>query len=287
MKIFISKLCSTFKKNPRGIIGILIMDILEMGLFSMNPYFIGACIDGILEHDYFWLFMLIGLQVFLLSIRAINNIYDTRVYERIIANESILYYAQATQEQVDDSQISSRLNLVDEFPNFFDTELVQIIAVVGESIFALVFIFMLSGLPLLLFASVISVAIFFITKNPHAAIAQNNIVLQNYDEIREAIISSRNNQNFKNFITVIRDLRVKNSDLNAKSYLITDILQVILLIAVSISIIYTENHTSGQLFSVVTYVMMLSNNACEINELRVRIYDLIDSANRLEKVKPN
>lgn len=43
------------------------------------------------------------------------------------------------------------------------------------------------------------------------------------------------------------------------------------------------NYTSGQLFSIITYIMMLNERVCEINEVRVKVYDLIDSVARLER----
>ena len=43
------------------------------------------------------------------------------------------------------------------------------------------------------------------------------------------------------------------------------------------------NYTSGQLFSIITYIMMLNERVCEINEVRVKIYDLKDSVTRLER----
>ena len=43
------------------------------------------------------------------------------------------------------------------------------------------------------------------------------------------------------------------------------------------------NYTSGQLFSIITYIMMLNERVCEINEVRVKVYNLIDSVTRLER----
>ena len=61
----------------------------------------------------------------------------------------------------------------------------------------------------------------------------------------------------------------------------TDILQAWLLIFVMGFTIYMGNYTSGQLFSAITYIIMLNERVCEINEVRVRIYDLEDSVSRL------
>lgn len=61
----------------------------------------------------------------------------------------------------------------------------------------------------------------------------------------------------------------------------TDILQTGLLIFVMGFTIHMGNYTSGQLFTVITYVIILNERVCEINEVRVRLYNLVDSVSRL------
>ena len=63
----------------------------------------------------------------------------------------------------------------------------------------------------------------------------------------------------------------------------TDLLQSIFLIFAIVITVRMGNYTSGQLFSVITYITMLNERVCEINEVRVKVYDLIDSVARLER----
>jgi len=283
MKTLLSKLLRVFQKAPLGIMTVLAMDIAEITFLSLNPFVIGSCIDGFLEHKYFWLYVLITLQLLLIAIRATNKVIDTRVYERIIEDESNTYYEKIIQTNADDSQISSRLNLVDEIPNFFEIELVQIIDMFGGIVFSLAFIFVTSGLLLFFLAIVVSILVYIFTKKYHRKIALNNIAFQDHDEIRAEVISSKDIQQFRKFTRTILNLRVLNSDLDAKAYLWTDILQSGFLIFAIALTIYTENYTSGQLFSIITYIMILNEHVCEINEVRIKVYDLIDSVTRLER----
>lgn len=259
------------------------MDIAEIVLLSLIPFAIGSCIDGLFDRNYSWFYVLILLQFLLIIFRVFNKVFDTRVYERIIESERNSYYENAIQTNPDDSQISSRLNLVDEIPNFFEAELIQIIDMFGGIAFSLMYIFITSGLPLFLVTVVISTLVYIFTMKFHKEIAANNIKLQDHDETKEKIILSRNGQRFKCFTRAILNLRITNSDLEAKSYLMTDILQVWLLIFVFGFTIHMGNYTSGQLFSIITYIMMLNERVCEINEVRIRIYDLVDSVSRLRK----
>ncbi len=283
MKDLILKLQDIFKKSPLGIMAVLAMDVAEIVLLSLNPFVIGSCIDGFFEHSYFWFYTLIALQFLLVAVHAINKILDTRVYERIIEAESNDYYVEKIKTGASDSQISSRLNLVDEIISFFEVDLVQIIDMLGGIVFSLIYIFTTSGLLLFFLAIAVSILVYIFTKRYHTKIASNNVKLQDHDETREEVISSRNEHQFRGFTRTILNLRISSSDLDAKAYLCTDVLQSVFLIFAIILTVKMGNYTSGQLFSIITYIMMLNERVCEINEVRVKVYNLIDSVTRLER----
>jgi len=139
MKTLITELRRIFKKNRLGITSVLVMDIAEMACLSLNPYVIGSCIDGLFECSYFWFYILILLQLLLIVVRTINNVLDNRVYEQIIEDESNSYYERSIVANKNKSEISSRLDLVDQIPGFFDNDLVQILDMVTSIFFSLFF----------------------------------------------------------------------------------------------------------------------------------------------------
>lgn len=144
-------------------------------------------------------------------------------------------------------------------------------------------IFIASDLLLFFSTFAISILVYIFTKRYHTKIASNNIKLRDNDETREEVISSRNEQWFRGFTRTVLHLRISSSDLDAKAYLCTDVLQSVFLIFVIILTVNMGNYTSGQLFSIITYIMMLNERVCEINEVRVKVYDLIYSVARLER----
>ena len=97
------------------------------------------------------------------------------------------------------------------------------------------------------------------------------------------IIASRKIESYKKHIKKALSLDITNSDLDAKTYLITDLLQTMLLVIAIISTIHAGNYTSGQLFSTITYVMMLNDYVGEINEAIIVVKDLKDTVSRLER----
>ena len=73
----------------------------------------------------------------------------------------------------------------------------------------------------------------------------------------------------------------QSSQKEVLGYLVIDIMQAGLLIFTIVYLFHAESYRSGQIFSIVTYVMMLNENTCAFNEIIIEIADLIDSTNRL------
>ena len=111
MKAMQAELKRIFKKNPVGIIFVLTLDIAEIVCLSLNPLVIGLCIDGFFERSYFWLYVLILLQLLLIVVRTINKFSDNRVYEPIIEDERNSYYERGIAANINESELSSRLDL--------------------------------------------------------------------------------------------------------------------------------------------------------------------------------
>ena len=242
-----------------------------------------ACVLGCFENNYFWFYILIVLQFLFIAVRVTNKRLDTKIYEQIIEAESNTYYREKIQTNASDSQISSRLNLVSELVSFFEFDLVQIINMFSGIAVSLSYILASSGLLPFFSAIAVSLLVYIVTKKYHRHIADNNVKFQDHDEIREEVISSRDEQRFSYFAKTILNLRKSISDLDAKAYLWTDVFQSIFLIFAIVFTVRMGNYTSGQLFSIITYIMMLNGSVSEINEVRTRVYDLIDSVARLER----
>lgn len=112
-------------------------------------------------------------------------------------------------------------------------------------------------------------------------IIRNNKQLQDIDEEKADVIISRKKVRYRMFAKRNRDLRVLHSDLEAKLYLIIDVMQAGFLIFAIVYLFYVGSYSSGQVFSIVTYIVMLNENICAFNENIIEIAELIDSVIRL------
>lgn len=281
MRVLVVELRQMFQKNPKGILAVLMLDILEIAFLSSNPLVIGLCIDSFFEQDYLWLCVLIILQVAFILVRVTNKVLDTRVYEKIIEDKSNIYYEKALRTNTSNSKITSRLDLVIQVSSFFDGCLVQLIDIAVGTLFSLGYLFCMTEWPLFLTVLLTSILVLVCTQRFRRQIIRNNKQLQDMDEEKADVISSRKKVRYRMFAKRNRNLQVLHSDLEAKSYLIIDVMQAGLLIFAIMYLVYFGSYSSGQIFSIVTYVIMLNENICAFNEIIIEIAGLIDSVIRL------
>lgn len=281
MRVLAVELRQIFQKNPKGILAVLVLDILEIAFLSSNPLVIGLCIDSFFEQDYLWLCVLIILQVAFILVRVTNKVLDTRVYEKIIEDKSNTYYEKALRTNTSNSKITSRLDLVIQVSSFFDGCLVQLIDIAVGTLFSLGYLFCMTEWPLFLTVLLTSILVLVCTQRFRRQIIRNNKQFQDMDEEKADVISSRKKVRYRMFAKRNRNLQVLHSDLEAKSYLIIDVMQAGLLIFAIMYLFYVGSYSSGQVFSIVTYVIMLNENICAFNEIIIEIAGLIDSVIRL------
>ena len=283
MKKVLAEVCRIFKKAPAHISIILLMDIACAIIFALDPYIIGACIDGLLAHEYYWLYAFIALKLLLIVLCTTDRFLDTRTYSRIVAEESAAYYEKIIRTDADESKISSLLDLIDDVPNFLEVDLFNFLSMAGGIIFSLTFILLTSGLFVFMLAISVSIAVPFATYRFEKDIVLNNEKRKNIDETRVNVIASRRIARYRKHIKKALSLDIASSDLDARAYLITDLLQTALLATAIVSAIHAGSYTSGQLFSTITYVMTLNDHVSGINEAIIVVKNLQDSVSRLER----
>ena len=283
MRLLVSEIFRVYKKAPLQILSIWLMDLFEALIIVANPYVIGKCIDGLLQQDTVWLIILVVLEVLFGISRALNKLLDTRVYSQIIEEESIAYYSRISGTSAADSLISARLNLVNDIPNFLEINIFQILNMILGIIISLVFLYSESKTCVFWLATRTVIFIPWGTHKFQSQITDNYKKYKTLDEKRVDVISSRNIKEYSNFIHGILAIVVQNSDLDARVFILTHLLQTALLIAAIWSIFSADTFTAGLLFSTITYVEMLNSHTVEVNDNIILLKDLKETAERLKE----
>lgn len=283
MRLLVSEIFRVYKKAPLQILSIWLMDLFEALIIVANPYVIGKCIDGLLHQDIVWLIALIVLEVLFGISRTLNKLLDTRVYSQIIKEESISYYTRISGTDAADSLINARLDLVNDIPNFLEMNLFQILNMVLGIIISLTFLY--SESKTCVFWMSISTVIFIpcMTYPFQSKITCNYKKYKTLDEKHVDAISSRNVKTYSDFIHNFLDIGVQNSDLDARIFILTHLLQTALLFAAIWSVFSTKNFTAGLLFSTITYIEMLNNHTTEVNNNIIFLKDLKETVERLKE----
>lgn len=281
MRRLVSEIFRVCERDPLKILSIWLMDLFEAAIIVVNPYVIGKCIDGLLQQDIAWLIILIALEVLFGISRALNKLLDTRVYNRIIEEESISYYSHISGTSAADSLISARLDLVNDIPNFLEINVFQIFNMFLGIISALIFLYTESGTCAFWAAIGTIILIPWITYPLQSKITYNCKKYKTLDEKRVDAISSRNIKVYSDFVHRILDIGVQNSDLDARIFILTHLLHIGLLVTAIWSIFSAENFTAGLLFSTINYVEMLNSHTAEVNDNIILLRDLKETVERL------
>jgi len=283
MKILLIEIFRVYKKAPIKISFIWFLDVLESLIIISNPYIIGNCIDGLLEKNFFWLAILAGTEIIFWLSRTINKYFDTRIYSRIVEEESYTYYSAVIKTGADSSLINARLDLVDEIPNFLEIHLFDILNMIGGIVVSLIYIYIHSTLLIFSFALIVSTLIPIITYGYQKKIVNNNEHYKNLEEERMNKISSRDQLIYAQYIKSILRIGISNSDLDTRIFFATNFFQMLLLFFSILSIIHINYFTSGLLFSTVTYVGMLNGYVSDINNNLILLGDLKETVLRLKE----
>ena len=274
MKILFSEIFRVYKKAPIKITFIWLLDVLESLIIISDPYIIGNCIDGLLKKDFFWLVILIIINIVFWLSQTANNFFDTRIYSHIIEDESDCYYSKMIQTDADSSLISARLDLIDEIPNFLEIHFFEILNIIGGIAASLLFLYFNSTLFVFSF-SIISVALIpAVTYRYQKGIVENNKQHKNLEEERMNQIAGRDKLAYKRYIQNLLKISISNSDLDTKIFFVANFLQMMLLFFSILSITNISNFTSGLLFSTVTYIEMLNGYVSDINGNLILLHDL-------------
>ncbi len=283
MKILFSEIFRVYKKAPIKITFIWLLDVLESLIIISDPYIIGNCIDGLLKKDFFWLVILIIINIVFWLSQTANNFFDTRIYSHIIENESYCYYSKMIQTDADSSLISARLDLIDEIPNFLEIHFFEILNIIGGIAASLLFLYFNSTLFVFSF-SIISVALIpAVTYRYQKGIVENNKQHKNLEEERMNQIAGRDKLAYKRYIQNLLKISISNSDLDTKIFFVANFLQMMLLFFSILSITNISNFTSGLLFSTVTYIEMLNGYVSDINGNLILLHDLKETTYRLKE----
>ena len=136
---------------------------------------------------------------------------------------------------------------MDDVPIFLEFDAFKLFEMIFGFIISLYFLYIEVGISISVFALIILIIIPITTYSYQSEIAANNNKYKMLNDERMNCICSRNPKVYTDFIQKVLKINIKNSDIQVKTFLLTYILQTILLFVSIFAVINSKNFTSGLL----------------------------------------
>lgn len=246
-------LLSGLLHNNRGKLSLTYALSLTEQLLGLSlPWAIGEAINGLLASTYNKLAIFIGIWLVLVFLTTGRKMYDTRVFMRIYAKVVTNVINQQRDAGTASSKLVARSVLIRELVDFFERDIPDIFAMV------IAFIGSLSMLALFdwhvaLIALAMLVPVSIMNLSLWRPINKLNRSLNNNLERQAQVINKGNQNRLLKHFQFLRILRVKSSDIEARSWSIIELFVILATICVLVYTTRTPNIAAGTVFSIVTY----------------------------------
>lgn len=127
------------KANKYSILLIYFYMFMAQLIFLAEPYILGKSIDGLLEGDYFWIFVFLLLEITGIAFMYKRMIFDTKIFLKIY-NQIVYEYLKKDKDSDASSKIA-RTGMAQNIVNFLENDLHYYLATFIQIVGSLFFIF--------------------------------------------------------------------------------------------------------------------------------------------------
>ena len=227
--------------------------VIEAALASLYPLLIGIAINDLLEDDYTGLIQLATLGVVSAIVGSIRRFFDTRIYAGIFRN-TVVSLAVSEQEQgAPVTRTSARIALFEEFIEFLEDSVPEIVGAVVALALILVIIF---ALDTAIFFACLGLFVLFVAVYAISARYGFNLNRGFNDQLEQqvsVVTDGRKRKLFVHFGRMMR-WRIRLSDLETLNYLIIWLGAVALMVFTPISAVSGDVVKYGFVLSLLMYV---------------------------------
>lgn len=230
-----------------------VLVIIEAILDVFYPLFIGLAIDGLFKDDYTNLIYLGILGVVSLSIGGIRRFYDTRVYAGIYATIAPEMVAKETDKGSSVSTISARSTLLNEFVEFLENSMPEILRGVISLVGVLIAIAVLN---LQVFFACLGIMVLIVVQYTITGKWNYRFNANYNNQLEQQVTTLESNdpiQVKQHFHNLMR-WNIRLSDLETLNYTIVWVGITALLVYTPLALITDEAVTYGLVSSVLMYV---------------------------------
>lgn len=237
----------------RGRLGLTYgMSLTEQLLGLLMPLAIGNAINGLLAHDYEPLALFVGLWLLVALLTVGRKMYDTRVFMSIYAVLVTRVIEQQRAAGATTSKLVARSTLIREMVDFLERDVPDIFSLVIEFIGSLVML-MLFDWHIASAALLMLIPVLLLNAWLWKPVNRLNRSINNNLEHRGNLIHQGSMPRLHKHFRFMRFLRVRTSDLEARTW---GLIELFVVAATIYVFVFTARHPgieAGTIFSIVTY----------------------------------
>jgi ABC-type multidrug transport system fused ATPase/permease subunit len=224
----------------------------EQLLGLLVPWAMGKAINDLLKTQYTGLLIFVALWVILAILTAARKMYDTRVFMGIYTDVVSGVIKQQREAGVPAGKLVARSILIREVVEFFERDIPDIFAMVIAFIGSLVMLTLFDW-HITLIAVVMLVPVLALNITLWRPINRINRSLNNSLERQTRVINQGSETRLWRHFSFLRFLRVKNSDIEGRTWLMIELFVVLASVNVFMYTTAMPGIEAGTVFSTVTY----------------------------------
>ena len=228
------------------------LSLSEQLLALLMPLAIGEAINGLLGHDYWPLGLFIGLWLVLAVMTAGRKMYDTRVFMGIYVAVVTQVIKQQRAVGTPTSKLVARSMLIREVVDFLERDIPDIFSMVITFIGSLVMLFLFDW-HIASAALLLLIPVLLLNGWLWKPINRLNRSINNNLERQARVINQGSLLRLGQHFNFMRFLRVKTSDIEARTWVLIELFVVAATIYVFVYTAQTPGIEAGTIFSIVTY----------------------------------
>lgn len=271
---------SALKQNSLPIAFTYFLSFLE-NLFELAyPWAIGIAINGLIAGQPALLWPLVGIWLAHMAVGALRQLYDTRLFSRLNARMSEKAVRDQRDEGAEISEISARVEMIEELIDFLEDDMPVLLAMVVGLIGSLAFLTYYdwgSGLVMLL----LMIPILIINTVTGLKAFRTNVQLNSQWEKQVEVIADPRPRRWRVHFGRMAKWRIRLSDLDAASWTLAEVFTLLAVIVVLFRAAAGDAVTAGSIFAVLSYALNVQATLDEVPAFVQQIGRLIDIRRRI------
>lgn len=256
------------------------LTLLENAFELMYPWAIGIAINGVLAGQRNLVLPLIAIWVAHIITGGIRQLYDTRLFSLLYADIAADIVRLQLETGVEVSEISARVEMAEEFTDFFETEMPVIFEAAISLLGSIALLLLFDLRAGLIMASLILPVAIINTIMARRALKMNASFNSQW-EAQVNVIEDGRARHARLHFGRLAQWRIRLSDIDAASWTVTEIFTLAATILVLLHVASTPGILAGDIFAILAYVFRIEKAIDQIPTIVQKCARLVDIRARI------